>query len=126
MLNSLFGFAMEKLVGQFLEALEAEEGTAQHQQRRYCPGNERADGQRRRHQYQFVDERPLGHRPYHRQLAVGTHTGDLLGVQRQVIAQHACGLLGRHLGHQGHIVEYRGDVVDQDQQTASCHGTGSP
>jgi hypothetical protein len=37
---------------------------------------------------------------------------------------HTSSLLGGHFGHQRHIVEYRGDVVDQHQQTASCHESG--
>jgi hypothetical protein len=47
---------------------------------------------------------------------------DLLGVERQVVAQHAGGLLGRHLGQHRHVVEHGGDVVDQGEQVGSGHG----
>jgi hypothetical protein len=43
------------------------------------------------------------------------HAGDLLGIERQVVTQHAGGLFRRDLGHQRDIVEHRGDVVDQYQ-----------
>ena len=62
---------VQELVRQLLDALEAEEGAADHQQRRHRPGHERADRQRRRHQDRLVEQRALGHRPHHRQLAVG-------------------------------------------------------
>ena len=55
------------------------------------------------------------------QLAVGSHAGHLLGVERQVVAQHARGLPRRDLGEDRHVVEQRGDVVDQGEQ-ARCHG----
>jgi hypothetical protein len=63
-------------------------------------------------------KRALGHRPDHRQFAVGLDAGDLLGVERQVVAQHAGGFLGRHLGKQRHVVQHGGDVVNQCKQAA--------
>ena len=132
-------FLVQELVGDFLEALIAQEGAADHQQRRDGPGREGADGQRRRHQDGLVEHRALGHGPHHRNLAVGRHAGDLLRVQRQVVAQHAGGFLRRylgehghvvghgrafargHLGHDGHVVEHGGDVVEQQKQ-AGGHG----
>ncbi|MNN63006.1 hypothetical protein D3C81_1783490 [compost metagenome] len=115
MLGVSLGLAVQELVRQLLETLEAQVGAAQHQQRRHRPGDERTDQQRRRHQDGLVHHRALGHSPHHRDLALGTHPGDLLGIQRQVIAQHACGLFRRHLGHHRDVIEHRGDVVDQYQ-----------
>ncbi len=45
-----------KLVRQLLDALEAQVGAADHQQRRDRPRRERADRQRRRHQDRLVDQ----------------------------------------------------------------------
>ena len=64
-----------------------------------------------------MTRRALGHRPHHRQLAVGVDAGDLLRVERQVVAEHAGGLLGRDLGQHRDVVEDGGDVVDQHEQT---------
>jgi hypothetical protein len=72
----------------------------------------------------LLSSEPLGHRPHHRQLAVGLDAGHLLGVERQVVAQHAGGLLGGHLGHGGHIVQHAGDVVEQEEQAGGHGGRG--
>ncbi|MDT4886197.1 hypothetical protein FQZ97_1225190 [compost metagenome] len=98
---------------QFLEALVAEEDAAEHQQRRHRPGGEGTDQQRRRHQDQLVLQRALGHRPDHRQFALGADPGHLLGIQRQVVAEYAGGLLRRDLGHDRHVIQNGGDVIEQ-------------
>ena len=102
---------MQETVRQLLEALVAEEGAAEHEQRRHQPRREGTDDQRRGHEDGLVDERALGHRPDHRQFAVGAEAGDLLRVQRQVVAEHPGGLLRSELGQQCHVVENGGDVV---------------
>ena len=112
--------AVQELVGQLLETLEAQVGTADHQQRDDGPGGQCADGERRRHQDRLVEQGTQGDGPDHRQFAVGIDAGHLLGVERQVVAQHAGRLLGRHLAHDGHVIEDGRDIVDQCQQTA-CH-----
>jgi len=48
----------------------------------------------------------------------------LLRVQRQVVAQHARGLLGGDLGHDGNVIEDRGDVVEQGEQAGGHGGSG--
>ena len=106
---------------QLLDTLVAQIRPAEHQQQRHRPGQQGTDQKRRGNQDHLVEQRPAGHRPDHRQLAVGLHPGDLLGVERQVVAQHAGGLLRRHLGHQRDVVEERGDVIDQCEQTATGH-----
>ncbi|MOA41091.1 hypothetical protein D3C78_1630240 [compost metagenome] len=99
-------------MGQLLHAFEAQEGAAQHQQRRHRPRQKGADQERRRHQDQLIDERTPGHRPHDGQFPVDRHAGHLLRVQRQVVAQHPGGFLGRHFGHDGDVVQNRGDVVE--------------
>ena len=47
---------------------------------------------------------------------LGADAGDLLGVERQVVAQHAGGLLRGDLGQKRHVVEDRGDIVEQGEQ----------
>ena len=42
--------------------------------------------------------------------------GHLLRVEREVVAQHAGGLLGRDLGQHRDVVEDGGDVVEQGEQ----------
>jgi hypothetical protein len=108
-------------VGQLLDPFEAQVKAAEHQQRRHRPGDEAADRQRRRHQNQLVLQRTDGDRPDHRQLALGSYPGNLLRVERQIVAQYAGSLLGGHLGHQGDVVEDRGNVVDQGKQAGSGH-----
>lgn len=61
------------------------------------------------------------HGPDHGQFALGCHTGHLLGVQGQVIAQHPGCLLGSDLGQHGNVVEDAGDIVNQSEQTGSSH-----
>ncbi len=56
---------------------------------------QRADDQRRGHEYHLVDERSFGHRPHDGQLAIGPYAGDLLCVQRQVVAKQPGRLLGQ-------------------------------
>ena len=106
-------FLVQELVGQLFGALEAQKGPAKHQQYRHQPGHEGADQQRAGNQETLVEQRPLGHRPHHRQLAIRRHAGDLLGIECQIVAENTGGLLGRHLGHHRDIVEQGGDVVDQ-------------
>jgi DNA invertase Pin-like site-specific DNA recombinase len=89
--------AVEEPVRELLEALVAEIGAAQHEERRHGPRRERADGQRRRHQNGLVEEGALEDRPHDRQLAVGPEPGHLLGVEREVVAEHARGLPRRGL-----------------------------
>ncbi|MNE39233.1 hypothetical protein D3C80_1331750 [compost metagenome] len=91
--------AVQELVRQLLETLEAQERATQHQQRRNRPRYERTDQQRGRYQDRLVDERPLGHRPDDRKFAIGAHAGDLLGIQRQVVTQHTRCLFRRDFGH---------------------------
>jgi len=97
------------------------------------------DEQRRKHEDDLVDQRALGHGPDHGNLALGAHARDLLGVEGQVIAQHAGRLLrshlghdghivghghalaGRDLGHEGHVVKDRCNIVKQHQQTSTSH-----
>lgn len=69
----------------------------------------------------LVPQRALGHRPDHRQFAVGVDPGDLLGVQRQVVAEDTGGLLRGDLGHQRDVVEHRGDVVEEGEEAGSGH-----
>jgi hypothetical protein len=111
----VLGRAVQEFVGQFLETFEAQVGAAHHQQRRDGLRQERRDRERGRHQDRLVAQRAERHRPDDRQLAVGIHAADLLGIQGQVVAQHAGRLLGRDLAHQGDVVEHAGDVVDQGQ-----------
>ena len=113
--------AVKQLVRNLLESLVAEKGAAYHEQRSHRPRRQSADNEGRRHQDGLVDGGSLGHRPHDRQLAVGTDAGYLLGVERQVVAQHACGLPRGDLGEQRHVVESRGDIVEQGEQ-AGWHG----
>ena len=109
------------LVGDLLEALEAQVGAAEHQQRDHRPGREGADQQGGGNEDRLVPQRALGHRPDHRQFAVGVDPGDLLGVQRQVVAENAGGLLRGDLGHQRDVVEHRGDIVEEGEEAGSGH-----
>jgi len=107
-------------VRELLETLVAQEQPARDQQRRDHPGRDDAQDERRRHQDQLVDQRALEYRPDHRQLALRTHAGDLLGVHGEVIAEHARGLPRRDLGQDGHVIEHGGNVIEQGKQ-ASGH-----
>ena len=109
-------FRVQQLVRDLLEALVAQEQAADHQQRRDRPRQECADRERGGHQDQLVAHRPLRHRPDHGQLALGAHAADLFRVQREVVAEHARGLLRGDLGHHRHVVEDRGDVVEQQEE----------
>ena len=80
------------------------------------PGQQRCDAERSRHQDGLVDQRALGHRPHHRQFAVGLDAADLLGIQGQVVAEHAGGLLGGDFGHHADVVQQGGDVVEQGEK----------
>ena len=99
-------------VQQLLGALEAQEQSAQGQQRRHQPGDEGADGQRQRYQDGLVQQRALEHGPDHGQFTVHAHTRDLLGVQGQVVAQDARGLGTGGFRECCNIIQQAGDVVD--------------
>lgn len=116
---------VQQFVQQLLGAFVAEEQTAEHQQGHHQPGRHGADQQRSRHQNRLVDQRALGHGPDHRQFAIRLDAGDLLGIEREVVAQYAGGLARGDLGHGGDVVEYRADVVDQGEQAASGHVAAS-
>ena len=79
----------QKSVRDLLEAFVAEEQAADHQQRRDRPRRERADRQRGGNEDRLVHQRALRHRPDDRQLAIGADAGNLLRVQREVVAEHA-------------------------------------
>ena len=113
--------AVQVAVGDLLEAFETQVGPPDHQQRQDQPRRERADEQGDRHQDHLVEQGALGHRPHHRQLAVGGHAGDLLGIEGQVVTEHTGRLLRGHLGQDGHVIEYGGDVVEQGKQAGSGH-----
>jgi hypothetical protein len=125
-LRRVFVGGVQPLVRQLFDTLEAQVKPADHQQRRDRRRQQGADRQRRRHQDQLVLQRADTHRPDHRQFALGAHPGHLLGVERKVIAEHSCGLLRRDLGHQGHVVEDGGNVVEQCKQAGAGHGLVIP
>ena len=113
MIGGVLGvLAMQCGVQQLLGALEAQEQSAQGQQRRHQPGDEGADGQRQRYQDGLVQQRALEHGPDHGQFTVHAHTRDLLGVQGQVVAQDACGLGAGGFRECCNIIQQAGDVVD--------------
>lgn len=113
-----FHLLVKKLVGDLFEALEAQIGAADHQQRCDQPRRKRTDEQRGWHEDGLVQQRALGHCPDHRQFTVGLDAGDLLRIERQVVAQYA----GGFLRGQGHVVQQCGDVVQKGKQAACGHG----
>jgi hypothetical protein len=117
----VIGGGVEPFVGQLLDAFEAQVKAAEHEQRRHRRGQETADREGRRHEDQLVLQRTDGDRPDHRQFALGSYAGHLLGVEREIVTEDAGGLLGGDLGHQGDVVEDRGDVIDQGKQAGSGH-----
>jgi chromate transporter len=118
----ILGLAVQVLVREFLDALVAQERTADDHQWDHRPRRDRADHERGRHEDRLVDQRALRDRPHDRQLAVGADAGDLLRIEREVVAEHARGLLRRDLRHHRDVVEDRGDVVDEREQAGSGHG----
>jgi len=114
--RAIVGGVVQPAVGELVAALVAEERAAQHQQRQHQPRHDQADHERRRDDDRLVAQRALGHRPHHRQLALGLDPGDLLGVQREIVAEHAGGLLGRGAGEDDDVVEDERDVVEEREE----------
>ena len=113
LIGSVLGvLAMQCGVKKLFGTLEAQEQSAQGQQRRHQPGDEGADGQRKRYQDGLVQQRALEHGPDHGQFTVHAHARDLLGVQGQVVAQDACGLGTGGFRERCNIIQQAGDVVD--------------
>lgn len=81
-------FPRFQTVQYLLHPFETEKRAAQHQQWRNRPGDEGADQQSQWHEDHFVNERPFRHSPDHGQLAIRPHAGNLLGIERQIVAQH--------------------------------------
>lgn len=61
---------------------------------------------------------PLNTAQTDRQFAFGSHSLDLLGIEREVVAQQARGLFRcdgripcRHTGHRRNVVEQRCDII---------------
>ena len=100
-------------MGQLFEALETQVGPTQHQQGRNQPRCKGADRQGRWHQDGLVEHRALGYRPHHWELALGAHAADLLGVEGEIVAEHARRLPRCDFGHGRDVVENAGDVVEQ-------------
>ena len=96
----------------FLETFVTEKRAAEHEQRRDDPREYGAEEQGGGHHDQLVYGRTLEHRPHYGQFALGANAGDLLRVECEVVAQHAGRLLRGHLGHQGDVVEYGGNIVE--------------
>jgi len=113
--------AVRELVHELLEPLVAEIDAADHQERQHGPRCQGADGQRRRDQDGLVQQGALGDRPYHRELAVGSYARHLLGVEREIVAQNAGGLLRGGLREHGDVVEHGRDIVEESEQ-ARGHG----
>jgi len=65
----------------------------------------------------------FSHRQHHRNFALGADAGDLLRIQRQVVAQHPGGFLRCGAAEQRDVVEHAGDVVEQGKQIGGRHGT---
>ena len=124
MVRVVFGLAVHEAVCELFEAFVAQVRAADHQQRHHGPRRKRADRERRRHEDRLVDRRAFGHRPHDRQLAVRADARHLLRIERQIIAQHAGGLLRRDLREQRHVVEHGCDVVDQRKEAAGGHWEG--
>lgn len=59
----------------------------------------------------LINERPFRHSPDHGQLAIRPHAGNLLGIERQIVAQHPRRFFRRYLAHHGNIVQQRGDII---------------
>ena len=113
---------MQETVGEFFDPFKTQEGAADHQEGDNRPGRYGADEERGGHQDQLVEGGSFGDRPHHRKLAFGGDSGDLLGVQGEVVAEHAGGFFGGDFGHHRHVVEDRRDVVDQGKKAAAGHG----
>ena len=108
-------------VQQFLHAFKAEICAAQHQQRDNQRGSQPRQQKCGRNQNQLVYQRTFGHPPDDGQFPVGRYAGYLVGVQGQIVADHADGFFRCHFGHQGDVVEYGCDVVEQGKQGCKSH-----
>ena len=116
MCGGLRGWAVQEFVRDFFKAFKTQISAAHHQQRRDRPRNESTDGQRGGHQNRLVDKRAFGDSPNHRQFTLGLDAGDLLGVERQIVAQHTGGFFGGDFGKHRHVVEHGGNVINQRKQ----------
>jgi hypothetical protein len=107
--------------GRASRSLVAQEGAAQHQQRRDRPARHGADQQGERHEDRLVEGGSLRYCPHDRQLSLGDDAGHLLGVEGQVVTEHPGGLLGRDLRQYGDVVEQRRQVVEESEKCGACH-----
>ena len=114
--------AVHQQVPDLLESLETQEQAAGHEQRHDRPRRDCADRERRRDQDRLVDERTLRDCPHHGQLAVRLHPGNLLRVEREIVAQDPRGLLRGSFGQDRDIVQHAGDVVEQGKKAGDGHG----
>jgi hypothetical protein len=106
-------------VRNLLDAFVTEKDTADHQERKDQRGGEGADEKRGRDEDELVHERALGDRPDDDEFAVGLEAGDLLGVEGEVVADDAAGLLDRDLAEDGDIVEKGRDVVEEGEEAGA-------
>ena len=118
---AILGGRMQQAMRDFFEALVTKESAAQHQERRDDPREHGAQDQCCGHHDELVERRPLEHCPHDREFALGAHAGDLLGVEREVVAQDTSRFPGRDLRHDRHVIEQRGNIIEQGQQAASGH-----
>jgi hypothetical protein len=115
---------VQELVRDLLEALEAQERAADHQQRRDRPRRHALMASAAGTRITLFTSEPLATAHTTGSSRSALHARDLLGVEREVVAQHAGRLLGGDLGHHRDVVEDRGDVVDQREQAGSGQRAG--
>jgi hypothetical protein len=108
---------LREVAGQLLGPLVAEIGSTNHEYGGDEPRARGAHGEREGYDDELVDKRPFRDRPDHGELPRGGQPGELLRSESQVVPHHPHGLLGRHLGEKCHVVQDRGDVVEERQKS---------
>ena len=109
---------MQQAVQDFFDAFVAEVGAANHQHQRHGGRQKGAQEKGGGDDDGFVEQRAFAHRPNNRQLAAGVEAGELVGVEREVIAEYARRFFGGDFGHRRDVIEQRGDVVQQREESA--------
>ena len=119
---SVFVFiAVQEFVQQFFHAFKTQINTADHQQGRNQRWQESGKQQCKRHQNQLIDQRAFCHRPNNRQFALGGYAGYLIGVERQIVTDHAGGFFCGDFGHHRYVVQNGGNVVQKRKERGEGH-----
>ena len=117
--SRVFFAVMRQAVQDFFDAFVAQVGAANHQDQRHGGRQKGAQEKGCGDDNRLVEQRAFAYRPDNRQFAARLDAGELVGIERQIVAKHACGFFGGDFGHRRDVIQQGGDVVQECKESGS-------